>query len=209
MNLPKELKTAISKLSDKEKDRLIFKLLKKDLILANRLLFEFVSSKSVEQQREEIKNLLTADIEQATQNYYSPGNLLMYLRDMSGMINEHLSMTRDKYGEISLNIYVITEILEHNKENILRATEKKAEKFCTEIIAKTFKTLLLIQKMPEDCRADFNNDLQKLAGLISNTSYLIKEAIFNGLDVNWLLQGNIPDDIEKIYKELKKRGCLK
>ena len=55
MILPKELKEAITHLSSTEKDKLIFRLLKKDLALANRLLFELVSSETVEEKRKKIQ----------------------------------------------------------------------------------------------------------------------------------------------------------
>jgi len=55
MTLPKELKEAISKLTSKDKDKLIFRLLKKDLVLANQLLFELVSDENVEEKRAQVK----------------------------------------------------------------------------------------------------------------------------------------------------------
>lgn len=55
MVLPKELKDAVSGLPSAEKDKLIFRLLKKDMILANRLSFELVNDRSVEEERENIE----------------------------------------------------------------------------------------------------------------------------------------------------------
>jgi hypothetical protein len=81
-------------------------LLKKDLVLANQLLFELVSNETVEEQRGKIQKRLFAAIERATIHFYSPGYLSMDVRYMSGEINEHVSITKDKYGEISLNLYM-------------------------------------------------------------------------------------------------------
>lgn len=47
MKFPEELKEGISQLPSKEKEKLIFRLLKHDLDLANRLLFELVSTDTV------------------------------------------------------------------------------------------------------------------------------------------------------------------
>jgi len=47
----KEFETAISHLPAKEKDKLILRLLKKDLILANRLQFELVDNGNIEERR--------------------------------------------------------------------------------------------------------------------------------------------------------------
>ena len=209
ITLPKELKDAISNLPSKEKDKLIFRLLKKDIALANQLLFELVSTQSVEEARKEIKKELTRFIERTTFQFYSPGYLNWDVREMSGAINKYISITKDKYGEISLNLYMITEVLERNQENIMKATPKKAYKFCTAVIARAFKILLLIKKMHEDYQVDFNDDLEKFGQLISGTPYLMEAAINNGFDVNWLISGEIPDDIEKIHKEIRQKGFLK
>ncbi|MDR0941385.1 MAG: hypothetical protein LBM68_04080 [Bacteroidales bacterium] len=209
MTIPKELKEAISNLPSKEKDKLIFRLLRKDVCLANRLLFELVSDQTIEGEREKIKKQLTRLVERSTLQFYSPGYLNLDVREMSGMITEHVSRTKDKYGEISLNLYMITEILERNRENILRSSAHKAEKFCAAVIARAFKILLLIKKMHEDYFVEFEDDVKKLGSLIGDNDYLMRAAMFNGLNVNWLISGDIPDDIEKIHKDVRQRGYLK
>ena len=52
MTFDKNFKEAISQLSSAEKDKLIFRLLKKDLHFAGRLYFELVSTDSKEDMRE-------------------------------------------------------------------------------------------------------------------------------------------------------------
>jgi len=208
MIFPKEFKEAISNLPSAEKDKLIFRLLKNDLALANQLHFKLVSDHTVEELREKVKAQLNILIERATNKYYSPGYLNMDIRDMSGRINEHVNITKDKYGEISLNLYMITRILEENRKNILTVSWGKAEKLCTAVVSRAFKILLLIKKMHEDYFTEFEDDLKKLGELIANNNYLMKAAIYNGLNINWLLSGNIPDNIQQIHKELKGKGYL-
>ena len=208
MIFPKEFKEAISNLPPAEKDKLIFRLLKNDLALANQLHFKLVSTKSVEELREKVQSQIDNLIERATKNYYSPGYLNMDIRDMSGRINEHVKITKDKYGEISLNLFMINRVLEQNNRNILTATRGKADKLCTAIVARAFKILLLVKKMHEDYFMEFESDMKKLGELIGSNDYLMRAAIFNGLDLNWLLSGNIPDNIEQIHKELRKNGYL-
>lgn len=209
MTLPKELKEAISKLSSADKDKLIFRLLKKDLVLASQLIFELVSDENVEEKRKQVKEQLTKRIELATIHFYSTGYLQMDVRDMSGIINEHVSITKDKYGEAYLNLWMITEVLERNNEKILSVSIGKAEKFCVAVISRTFKILLLINKLHEDYRVEFEDDLMKLGKLIGENKYLMKFAIFNGLDVNWLFNAEIPENIEQIHKDLRDRGYLR
>lgn len=208
MKLPDEFKEAISRLSSNEKDKLIFRLLKKDLALANRLLFELVSDKSVEQAREEVKNRLERLIQRNLPNFYSCGVLNMEVRELSGIINDHVSITRDKFGEISLNLFMINSVLATNRQNILSQSEKNAKKFCTAVIARAFKVMLLIKKLHEDYFIEFQDDLRTFWELIEDNPYLTNVATYNGLDVNWLISGEIPDDIAKIHRDLRDRGFL-
>ena len=209
MTLPKELKEAISSLSSKDKDKLIFRLLKKDYMLANQLLFQLVSNESVEEKRAQIKKQIKQSIEQATTSYYSSGYLLMDVRSMSGMITEHVKITKDKYGEVYLNLWMLIEVLDKNKNNILKQQYRDAGSFCISVIARTFKILLLLKKLHEDYLIDFEDGLIKLGHIIGSHPYLMKSAIGNGLDVNWLINMNIPDDLEQIHKDLKEKGYLR
>lgn len=209
MTFPEELKDAIRQLPSKEKDKLIFRLLKRDLVLANQLLFEFVSTETVEIRREKTKKYLKNLIERATLHFYSTRYLNMDVRGMSGVISEHVSFTKDKYGEISLNLWMITEVLQKNAKKILAESGDKSEKFCVAVIARAFKILLLIKKLHEDYLVDFEDNLIKLGNLISNNPNLMKRAIQNGLDVNWLINVNIPENIEQIHKDLRAKGYLK
>ena len=56
MVLNNDLKEAVSLLPNKEKDKLIFRLLKKEPSLAKKLYFELVDTKSVEERRVEMEN---------------------------------------------------------------------------------------------------------------------------------------------------------
>jgi len=206
MKLPNELKKAISELPSEEKDKLIFRLLRKDEVLTNRLLFELVSDKTVEEARNEVKKDIIRMIEHSTKYFYSPGCLREDVGSMSGAITEHTAITKDKYGEISLNLFMITEVLQRNRENIMKSTPQKAKKFCTAVIARAFKILILIKKLHEDYRIEFAEDLEKFGTLISDIPYLADAATVNGFNTKWLL--NIPDDIELIHKDIREQGLL-
>lgn len=209
MTLPKELKEAISKLSSEEKDKLIFRLLKKDLTLTNRLIFELVSDESVEEKREITKERLAQRIEIITNQFYSPGYLNIDVRDMSGIISDHVKITKDKYGEPYLNLWMLTEVLERNNKKIMSATIGKAEKFCMGVIARAFKILILISKLHEDYRVDFEDNLVRLGKAMGENPYIMKLAIYNGFDVNWLLNAHIPENIEQIHKDIRDGGYLR
>ena len=209
MTFDPELKKALQLLPDAEKDKLILRLLKYDLHLANQLRFELVDTESVEDKREQIKKRIIKRIELATERYYSVGYLLMDVRDISGEINEHVSITKDKWGEISLNCLMLRQLLELNNEGIGAETFDKAYTLCIYIIARIFKILMLIQKQHEDLHIEFSEDIETIGKLVGKNHLLMKTAIHNGLDVNWLIQFEIPNNIADIYKTLRKNGQLK
>jgi hypothetical protein len=209
MTFDKEFKTAIQNLPSAEKDKLILRLLKRDLDLANRLYFELVSTQSVEDRREILQNNITVATKRMHDRFYSLGYLLMDMRSLSGDITEHVKTTKDKFGEISLNIQMLNEIITLNKLHILNSKPKDAHTFCIYVIARAFKILMLINALHEDYRIEFKADLEKLGLLISENRLLIKTAIYNGLDLKWLLESEIPTNIVAIHKEIRSNGFLK
>ena len=62
MKFDQEFKDAISRLPGKEKDKLILRLLKKDISLANQLYFQLVESRSVEELRTEVELAISKEI---------------------------------------------------------------------------------------------------------------------------------------------------
>ncbi len=207
---PKEFKEALSHLPETEKDKLILRLLKKDLNLANRLLFELVDTKTVEDRRLILQDRIINHVKRITETFYSIAYFNVEVRWLSGDISEHVRITKDKYGDASLNLLLLNEVLKQNKNHILEARPPaKLRKFSIQIIARVFKVLLLIHKMDIDLHLDFKEDLMLLGKLISDNKKIMDTAVKNGLDINWLLNAEIPSDLANIHKELKANGFLK
>ena len=205
----KEFKKAIENLPSTDKDKLIFRLLRRDLDLANRLHFELVDTETVEQKREKLSHLVSNKIKETNRNFYSMGYLFMDVRYISGDINEHVRITKDKFGEITLNLQMLIEVLTIHSTHINNSKPKDAYKLLIYVIARAFKILLLIKALDEDYLVDFKADMSKLGNLIGSYDLLMKLAIQNGLDVNWLTLGEIPENIVAIHKQLRVDGFLK
>lgn len=209
MTFDKEFKEAIHRLSDKEKDKLILRLLKKDLTLANRLHFELVNTDTVDQQREVIEELVKTKVENFSKNFYSPGYLNMDIRYLSGDISHHVKITKDKYGEVSLNLLLLNEVMKHNKQLLRENNTAKYKKIKVAILARTYKVLIGINKLDQDYLIDFKEDLEMLGDSFAENPSMIQLCIFHGLDVNWLLNSEFPNDIVDIHKGLRANGYLK
>lgn len=204
-----DLKNAISNLTDKEKDKLIFRLLKKDLLLAEKLKFELVGTNSVDEEREELKEKLNKTFQVYFAEIHNCGLMLMELREMSSAITKHVKITKDKVGEIALNCFIIKNTLELKQSKILSSSYNNSYTLCIYIISKMFKILILIQKQHEDLQLEFKADVKAIGKLIGNLPPVIRIAINNGFDVNWLLQYNLSENFEVIYKRLREQGFLR
>jgi len=205
----KEFKTAIQNLSDSEKDKLIMRLLKRDLDLANRLYFELVDTETVEQKRSKTAVLVSEKVQLANKHFHSIGVLMMRVRAISGDINEHVKITKDKHGEITLNLQMLIEVLTINRIAINASKPANSYKFLIYVISRVYKILMLIKALDEDYLLEFRDYLEKLGNLIASYDVLMRLCIQNGLDVNWLINCEIPDDIVAYHKKLKANGFLK
>ena len=209
MVFEKEFKEAIVNLSIKEKDRLLLRLLKRDVPLANQLYFELVSTQTVEERRAELEELVVKRVETLSKQSSSIQHLLLKTRALSGDITEQVKITKDKFGEVSLNLLMLKQLLELNDPKITFFSRGKPQKFAVYVIARAFKLLVLIRSMHEDYLVDFRSDLETLGGLIQKNELLNKTANQHGLDLEWLLSGEIPENIQERQAALRKKGFLK
>lgn len=208
MKFEPEFKKAISQLPSEEKDKLILRLLKYDLTLANHLNFMLLSDKNIDERRAEMEIIVKSNIEKMSNYFHSPGYLMMDMRYLSGEITTHVKTTKDKFGEISLNLLMLNEVLRLNNKNIEKSNASKSYKFCIYVISRAFKILILINALHEDYRIEFNDNLINLGELISENNYLMQTAIRNGFDVNWLLKADIPKNINEIHRKVRDAGFL-
>lgn len=209
MKLTPEFKNAISDLPSNEKDKLIFRLLKKDIDLANRIYFELIDTDSAEDKRKIIEKEIVQYINKQSKRFHSAGYVLMETRFLSGKISEHVKITKDKYGEPYLNLLMLIQTLKENQQNLKISTYGACYTLNIYIVARVYKILAQILALHQDLHLEFNELLENLGELIAESPFLMKVAIQNQLDVNWLTKGEIPSDIVKIQKELRANGFLK
>jgi len=209
MKFSKEFKEAVLHLSESEKDKLLIRLLKKDENLVNRLYFELIDDQTVDDHRLKMEGRVEVRAEEITRFAKSLNHLKMLTRYLSGEISEHVRITKDKFGEVSLNLLMLNTLLQYSQKLYKKSTQTQARKFSLYVIVRTYRTLLLIDKMHEDLHMEFEDDLHQLGNLIGDEPTLMHFAMQNGLDVNWLIKNEIPEDIAQYHKDLKAQGFLK
>ena len=159
MALTKALKQAIVQMPEKEKDKLLLRLVNKDKILMERLNFELIEDGSTLPERREAIRARIAKVAQMSQ--HSPGWIMMDMRSLSGDITHHLKVTRDKYGEIELNTALLNDFFDNHPKQLQNYSSRSDK--CALYIAKKTQTILkLLTKLDEDYYVDFRESVNKL-----------------------------------------------
>ena len=208
MEYSKEFKQALSEFSSVEKDRLIFRLLKKDKLLSKKLYFELIDPETTDQKREKMEENIREKAMLAAKYIGNSKYYLTIIRGISAEITEHLKVTTDKFGEVYLNLFLVNEILENN-ESFAHQRFDNVYKLYIYLINKIVRSLLLIKKIDEDYWMEFDEILEKIDGKVHENRYLEKLFINNGIDFNWFRSENIPENFDLIIKDIKNQGFLR
>ena len=129
-----EFRKALQELPEKEKDKLILRLLRRDMDLAEKLYFELVDTDSVEDKRKLIENEISKTINAVSQRNYNLDSIAGEMRYISGSISHHVKITKDKFGEITLNLQMLIEVLTLNRMYIVATKPNNCIKFFTYFI---------------------------------------------------------------------------
>lgn len=208
MEYSKEFKQALSEFSPIEKDRLIFRLLKKDKLLSKKLYFELIDPETTDQKRNQMEENLTEKVDIAAKYIGNPKYYLSTVRKISAEITEHVKVTTDKFGEIYLQLFLVNKILESN-EKLNQQRFDNVYKLYIYLINKIVRALLLIKKIDEDYWLEFDDLLSEIDFKIHENIYLEKLCINNSFDFNWLKSENILNNLDLIIKDLKSQGFLR
>lgn len=208
MEYSKEFKAALSAFSAIEKDRLIFRLLKKDQLLSKKLYFELIDPETTDDKREAMEEMIQEKVMLASKYIGNPKYFLTIIRKISGEITEHVKITTDKFGDVSLNLLLIDAVLRHN-EDLSRQRFDNMYKLYLYLINKTVRSLLLIRKLDEDYWMEFDEQLEPLKEKIQKNRPLTKLFNNNEIDLQWLKSENIPDYFDLIIKDIKSQGFLR
>lgn len=159
MPLDPDLKKAIVHMSGVEKDKLLLRLVAKDALLVEKLQFELLERKqSVDERRNVIRQFIDRT---ARLNPDSAGWLMMDMRTVSGYITRHVKVTKDRYGEVELMLYMLNTFYEQNA-HLLAKYNSRSDK-CAEYVAKRTEQLLKnVAKIDPDYYVEFADDINKL-----------------------------------------------
>ena len=151
---------------EKEKDKLLLRLIPKNLMLMNQLHFKLIEEENTtEERRESVKSRISSRASYYPNQFYSPGYLMMEMRELSGLINDHVSVTKDKHGEIELQLWLLNSLIAKNAEKLLDCDYYSRVKFNEYVVKRAKKITTLLSKIHEDYLMDYSDDLQQLGKL--------------------------------------------
>jgi hypothetical protein len=154
--LEKDLQEAIVAMPQKEKDKLLLKLIAKDEVLTQQLQFQLVEAgDTIESRRDDIRK----SIDKLYRiDHYSSGYLMMDMRYISGDITRHIKVTKDKYGEVELTIKLLKECFEKQLKWIQKYSAK-SDTLANYVAKRTDAILKKLIKLHPDIQFDFHGDM--------------------------------------------------
>ena len=203
MEYSKEFKEAISNFTSNEKDKLIIRLLKKDRILSHRLYFELIDPETADDKRNQMETLIKEEVVTAAKRYGRTKYFLPSIRRISAKITEHVKITTDKFGEVSLTLLLVNETLKNQPKT---GDHYKLQIY---LLNKIFRSLVLTKKLDPDYYLDLRGIFELVQKQILDNKSLEELTLHNGFFLSWLDPENIPDDIDQLLKGAKAEGLLK
>lgn len=162
-----ELKTAILELPEKEKDKLLLRLIRKDSTLIQQLHFQLLEDQiDLEERRTRTFKIVNVELDQVekqlgARKYYHPRDLLLDLRSMSGFVNQHALITKDKMGELELRMHILNRVFQL-AGTFFEYSNHANERLLLYIVGRIKNIFTAFEKLHEDLQYDYVEKLNEI-----------------------------------------------
>ena len=188
VKLSDELKKEIKALPAREKDKLLLRLIPKDSKLVHQLEYKLVEEEStLEFRRDDMREYIKSRVILYPNKYYSSVYLRLEMREISGKINYHVAVTKDKLGDIEFNLQMVNGLLYKNKGRLQSESKYLAEKLNDYVVKRAVKLVKLVNALHEDYRLEYADEMMELAEHIKSIPSLAQEAKYLQFDVESLM----------------------
>ena len=164
-----ELKEAVLNLPQKEKDKLLVRLVGKDKMLMKQLHFRLLEDQMdledrIERLKQQLADLFaegrcTVKNIPVYSNYKALQNLI---RQASGMVNEHEKVTKDKYSEVDCRIYILQTAFRRFPRLFEKSAVHSAFKLQDYTRARIKATAAKFDKLHEDLQFDLQESMEEM-----------------------------------------------
>lgn len=158
-NIDKPLENAILELPQTEKDKLLLRLIAKDKILVEQMRVKLLEDEfDLRERKDEIKKRILAV---SKMTHSTPGWMMMDMRDMSGIINHYFKVTKDKYGEVELQLFLLLAFFD-NQQKFMQKYTSRADKLALYVAKRAELILKKLDKLHDDYRIEFERDINRM-----------------------------------------------
>lgn len=171
LNKNPELKAAVLQLPEKEKDKLLVRLINKDSMLIKQLHYQLLESEEdLVLRNEKLKEDLDDIFKTSTQHvrlsydYNNYKELMYFLKLASGQVNEHEKVTKDKTGVLEARILIVLKTIERYRELFSHDFDKYGYGYNLKKYFKGRIKLIVtaLSKLHEDIQFDFRDQLEEI-----------------------------------------------
>lgn len=171
MSLHKDqsLKEAVLNLSQKEKDKLLIRLVNKDKMLIKQLHYELLEDKSdLEDRITDLKDWIDRHFELAQTNirslsaYTKHKQLHSYLRQASGMVNEHEKITKDKFSVVECRLLILEDAFDLFPRLFELSEMPSAIKLQKYVQGRIKNAMTSFDKLHEDLQFDLQDQMTRV-----------------------------------------------
>ncbi len=166
----KDLKLEIKSLPEKEKDKLLLRLIAKDKVLTEHLHFKLLENE--DDLAERYHKLLAviddsiADLEMNKK--LSSKEVLLKMRRLNGGVSHHFKVTKDISTEMELRIHLLSHIPMGFNDGIFSPAYRFNEKLFIYIVKSTISLLNKYNKLHDDLQFDLRDALNAVLNKIYN-----------------------------------------
>ena len=161
----KELKIEILALPQKEKDKLLLRLVAKDKVLTEHLHFLLLEDETNLSERVAI---LKQEITSA--NLTTAKEVLVNLRKHIKLINHFFKVTKANFEEVELRIFLLNYTTTEFKSKIFSSFKNYEQLFAVFFVKSVLATVKKFEKLHDDLQFDLKEDLNKLLSKVFNKS---------------------------------------
>lgn len=165
-----ELKEAVLNLPQKEKDKLLVRLVGKDKMLMKQLHFQLLEDQiDLEERIDKLKERLSAlfvESRNSVKNipvYSNYKELQSLIRQASGMINEHEKITKNKFSEVDCRIYILNQAFSRFPRLFEKSAVHSAFKLHDYVRARIKTTTAKFAKLHEDLQFDLQDPMEEMS----------------------------------------------
>ena len=182
-----ELKKAVLELPQKEKDKLLVRLISKDKMLMKQLHFQLLENEydleeRIEKLRKQLAQLFDIGTSQIadTPHHSNFISLSKLVKQAGGLVNEHEKVTKDKTSEAEFRFYILKRVISDYGRLFDSSYQSAAHKLHKYITGRIKHAVGKYDKLHEDFQFDYREDFQNTLNAFGNTtlkSYISEQRI--------------------------------